>query len=70
MSPWFFALAAERAGASRGHGPDQIDADPTKTFRLYFDRMKREAIDFRKAIGFRNERALPTRIDHWDGNAF
>jgi|SRR3954468_16780460 hypothetical protein len=28
------------------------EADPAKTFRLYFDRMKKKAIDFRKAIGF------------------
>ena len=28
------------------------DADPAKTFRLYFDRMKKKAIDFRKVIGF------------------
>ena len=28
------------------------DADPAKTFRLHFERMKKKAIDFRKAIGF------------------
>jgi len=28
------------------------NADPAKTFRLYFERMKKKAIDFRKAIGF------------------
>jgi len=31
------------------------DADPAKTFRLYFDRMKKKVIDFRKAMAEASE---------------